>query len=130
MNSAALQPDWLTRALVVGWLCSTALSIRALLAVPTATWYTASTRWLGLWSLGTHLASVTLAPLAAVLVWRGRPQAHFVILVLAGNALLYWTFYVLILRSTYWPALYTLALALATLAVLFIRAMSYLGEPA
>ena len=125
-NPKAPQPDRLAKALAIAWLVAALLNVRALLAVPIATWVTTSVSWLSLWGLGTHIAGITLAPLGAVLVWRGHGLATLAILLLAGNALMYWTFCVLILRTTYWPVLCTLVLAAATLVALLARATRYL----
>ena len=116
------------KVLAVAWLLAALYSVRILAAVSVDTWVRTSTSWLGMWGLATHLASVILAPLAALLVWQRRDAGLIALMLLSGNALLYWTFYVIILGSTFWPVLLTLGLAVVTLVILCRRAILRIGQ--
>ena len=113
----------LTLPLAILWVPVAIYSIHLLLAIPPAVWAKHMWSLAGGWNLLTHGVTIVGGPMAALLIWRNRASGLVLLAIVAGNALLFWSFVAAVTLSTHPPLLATIVLGVVTMAVLAFRAV-------
>jgi hypothetical protein len=105
-------------------------SIHLFLAELFAVWSRNMRTLPGSWNLLTHAITIGGSPIAAVLVWRRRESGLMLLALVAGNALLFWSFLAVIIGTRYPPVLGAIALGALTTATIAIQAVRRLASHA